>query len=52
MVRDDKMYNSRVIELQNELAFSQNGVSSGEHSKLLDQINELSKQVARLKQEG
>ena len=46
------MYNSRVIQLQNELAFSNKGVTGNEEKKLLEQVNELSKQVARLKQEG
>lgn len=52
LVRDDKMYNSRVIQLQNELAFSHKGVTGGQEKKLLEQVNDLSKQVARLKQEG
>jgi cell division septum initiation protein DivIVA len=51
--RDEMMYNSRVIELQNELNFARtnsNSEKSPESSRMLEQINDLSKQIARLKQ--
>ena len=50
--RDDNVYNSRVIELQNELNFVKMGRSpeSSDMTRLLAQVNELTKQNARLKQ--
>jgi hypothetical protein len=49
--RDEDMYNSRVIELQNELTLARDNTPfSSRPEAMLDQLNELSKQNARLKQ--
>lgn len=49
--KDEDMYNSRVIELQNELAIARDNSRFDSNSgAMLEQLNELSKQNARLKQ--
>jgi hypothetical protein len=51
-LRDDDMYNSRVIELQNELALAKTPTHTQTPTATLQQLNELAKQNARLKQEN
>ncbi len=48
------MYNSRVIELQNELENARSGLvePSSETQRLLQQINDLTKTNAKLKQQN
>lgn len=52
-LKENDMYNSRVIELQNELAVARQSTTySPNDQNLLQQLNDLSKQNARLKQEN
>lgn len=52
-LRDEDMYNSRVIELQNELTLAKTAPTHTQTpTAMLQQLNELAKQNARLKQEN
>lgn len=54
-LKEDNLYNSRIIEMQNELdVFKMNPDTkiSNDNKQLLDQINELAKVNTKLKQEN
>ena len=54
-LKEDNLYNSRIIEMQNELdVFKMNPDTnfSNDNKQLLDQINDLSKVNTKLKQDN
>ena len=54
-LKEDNLYNSRVIEMQNELDIFKSEPNSNmniDNKKMLDQINELTKSNTKLKQEN
>lgn len=54
-MRSGNLYNSRVIEMENEINFLKSNSPdniSNDNSKLIDQINQLTKTNTKLKQEN